>query len=1466
MMGRIPVNSKKVFLFVVCLAVVIILIGTAPAATIIGGAVGNGNFEDFSGGWVEAGGTAGINGTYPNYTRIWRSAGQDLTSGVDGWTNRYRGGYNSFDTRTDAIPVGGSTPVTNKSFNLNQWATGHLTSDTYAVAGGLAEGDEIQLTFDTAGNLMRMSVCVILDKGLGTEATRWLVGDAINYVDFVTTDHTDYQNAGEFSYTLGVGESASTVTLFFTGYREDQGGADYGMIKRNNGTGCLDNVELTVVEGVPSTDYYVATVANGGDDSNPGTLAEPFATIQHAATQIQPGYTVYIREGVYRETVTPPQSGAAGYPITFEAYNGEEVIISGCDLITGWTNSSGDIWQATVNWDAGANSKGNTLFVNGDMKYEARQFAENDFMDITDWGYIAHGAMNSTYFTSSDLANKPAWPDDYFNGGTVRHHVNDWTVRDSEILDFESSTGKITFASVGVVSQKHYFGFYITHPDMAKTLDKPGEWFKTPGVNTLYYHAEPSQDPGTLNIEFRRRPYGFNVESRDYITIRGITFRGCSIDTNSSTDYNVYQSCTFYGYDKDYDGRFGISGNYNVFRDNELSQTYAYGLSVNGTFNDVINNYFHDIGGEGAAALYLSGSDHFVSHNTSRRMGRYFTRDFPPRTEYSYNFMEDGGQLTWDTAFFDADGGGGNGASCIIHHNVMRSPDTLGNYHAFYGGANLTFHHNIMYDWDPDYNLVHGSRKNFIKYIHNTFIGVAPTLSHHQEIFANVEQANYNNNLQLTIDNIATIGMNCRGNFDYNPSDFMDFANDDLRLAPGSGAIDAGIVLPGYNDGYTGAAPDAGALEYGEAMWDVGHDFANPPNPVRSWTALPGMNLFTNGQFYNAPTGWTYYAGTPTWFNGNAWNTKASGLSRLGQYSMQLNPGDGMSRVFTDLKPDTWYTVGSETRLTDQLIECEQYDSSQGTITIDDHRGEDYITGLADGDWVCYNNVNFSAAGMYDQLSATFTRPAGSPYDGNHNYIEIRLGSSTGTLLGEIIFTLGVIDTWQSSEMEFAPVSGNQTVCFVFKGPSVEQIRLANVRFQNTDIPAGDKLTIGIRNHGGTQVTSQIGYADWISEFEKFTFKTGASSTSAELFVENNGIYDAYFDQLGVWEQDPVTYDERDLVKSDGIVTTGTDFWQVEFVQYINVGKIEVFNVSDGSYLELSNFKVSAWDDDPSGTGQKLWEKDYFPTGSVAQGGSFVITGNEITSGGTTRLASILPKFIRIENNGTNAAGNMNLSLDDVSIFNLEDAPASDNVAPTGEAEQSSNYYIDSGHADTPINNRIFPPYDFTSTQPFYQSWWHVDLMQTPVIDQIVIFTRTGADYRIGSFRVSVWDGDPEGSGSEIWYNNYSYPGDINEDKSLVINGDVTSGGTRLDDLADGRFVRVQLYGTNFLHLTEVQVWNKQRSPDMSPNGFINLEDFSLFAECWLDSLCTEADFVGYGAGVDLEDFGYMVDHWLDTF
>ena len=77
--------------------------------------------------------------------------------------------------------------------------------------------------------------------------------------------------------------------------------------------------------GQTNTSYYVSTT---GNDSNSGTQAAPWSTIQHAADTAGAGSTVNVRGGIYEELVSINVSGNAsdGF-ITFRSYPGETAVL-----------------------------------------------------------------------------------------------------------------------------------------------------------------------------------------------------------------------------------------------------------------------------------------------------------------------------------------------------------------------------------------------------------------------------------------------------------------------------------------------------------------------------------------------------------------------------------------------------------------------------------------------------------------------------------------------------------------------------------------------------------------------------------------------------------------------------------------------------------------------------------------------------------------------------------------------------------------------------------------------------------------------------------------------------------------------------------------------------------------------------------------------------------------------------------
>src|SRR5947209_18601327 len=98
---------------------------------------------------------------------------------------------------------------------------------------------------------------------------------------------------------------------------------------------------MDLVEGLETrlllSTWYVSPM---GSDANPGSRVKPFQTIQHAADLAQPGDTVFLRRGTYREAVVSPTSGTAGAPIIFWPYKRETVTLDCPDPVGGWAASA----------------------------------------------------------------------------------------------------------------------------------------------------------------------------------------------------------------------------------------------------------------------------------------------------------------------------------------------------------------------------------------------------------------------------------------------------------------------------------------------------------------------------------------------------------------------------------------------------------------------------------------------------------------------------------------------------------------------------------------------------------------------------------------------------------------------------------------------------------------------------------------------------------------------------------------------------------------------------------------------------------------------------------------------------------------------------------------------------------------------------------------------------------------------
>ncbi|MDZ5784231.1 right-handed parallel beta-helix repeat-containing protein [Marinococcus luteus] len=90
-------------------------------------------------------------------------------------------------------------------------------------------------------------------------------------------------------------------------------------------------------------------VAKNGADHQEGTRENPFLTINQAAAVAAAGDAVIVHEGEYREWVKPKHAGLSNTRrITYQAADGEQVVIKGSEQITDWKQVEGTVWKTTL--------------------------------------------------------------------------------------------------------------------------------------------------------------------------------------------------------------------------------------------------------------------------------------------------------------------------------------------------------------------------------------------------------------------------------------------------------------------------------------------------------------------------------------------------------------------------------------------------------------------------------------------------------------------------------------------------------------------------------------------------------------------------------------------------------------------------------------------------------------------------------------------------------------------------------------------------------------------------------------------------------------------------------------------------------------------------------------------------------------------------------------------------------------
>ena len=153
-------------------------------------------------------------------------------------------------------------------------------------------------------------------------------------------------------------------------------------MSRRNGLIAI-SLTFAVAQLAPAAEFHVAP---DGNDANPGTAAQPFATLERARDAVRAdnrreATDIVIHGGthVLKQTLvlTPADSGTKGKPVRYVAANGETPVITSAREIANWQKHDEHIWVASVpqGW------RFHNLYVNG----QPQQVARTPNTDVKGW-------------------------------------------------------------------------------------------------------------------------------------------------------------------------------------------------------------------------------------------------------------------------------------------------------------------------------------------------------------------------------------------------------------------------------------------------------------------------------------------------------------------------------------------------------------------------------------------------------------------------------------------------------------------------------------------------------------------------------------------------------------------------------------------------------------------------------------------------------------------------------------------------------------------------------------------------------------------------------------------------------------------------------------------------------------------------------------------------------------------------
>jgi hypothetical protein len=585
--------------------------------------------------------------------------------------------------------------------------------------------------------------------------------------------------------------------------------------------------------------WYVST---SGSDSADGSVGAPFRTIQQAANTAQPGDTVLVRAGTYRETVTPARSGASGRPITYKPYPGERVTVSGADRVTGWSVHSGSVYKANQGWNLGDGR--NQVFVDGHMMIEARW--PNTTLDISRPRKATFDGVSASSSRATIEDSALTQGEDFWNGATIHFEPGEgWVGQTGQVTD--SGPGRLSFSYDSMGRKSGPTGgdtYYLS--GKFRALDSATEWFRDPD-GTLYLWAPDGDDPSGHTVEAKRRQDAFVLDHRSYINLEGFDVFAAGVTAQGASHLRLGNLTASYlshwteqdsGWSQPHDTGIYLDGDDNVITDSVVAYSAGHGIVLSGDDSRAENNVVHDVAYNAgdSAGIRTVGSGHVVTKNTVYNTGRSAMKlSNSDDLKITYNLVHDAMLQTTDGGAIYTFGMDGRGTE--IAYNKIYNVRTGG-----YGGtgifldntsSNYVLHHNIVWNANHALKLNYTSRGH--KIYNNTLAGTDDSVGASSN--SSMSGTAFKNNIFTKSVKIAGNASEADNLYADSNAQFVNAADGDFSLKSSSPAIDEGSTLAPYTNGYTGDAPDIGALEYGKAPFRAGANLS-----IRTPVVPPPIN------------------------------------------------------------------------------------------------------------------------------------------------------------------------------------------------------------------------------------------------------------------------------------------------------------------------------------------------------------------------------------------------------------------------------------------------------------------------------------------------------------------------------------------------------------------------------------------------------------------------------------------------